>query len=388
MDDRKRHIIVWKIARPIAMGAAKLLFNYDAEICREKGPFLVLANHNADLDPLFVSYSFPEPLYYVGSEHIMRSGWISDFLRRATVIITRQKSGNAAGTVREIIRHLQDGHDVALFPEGNRTWDGVTRPIPPATGKMARLSGAKLITYRVEGGYLSNPRWSGGSMRRGKTHGSVVGVYEPDYLKTLSPKQILDIIENDLRENAYERQRSEMIKYRGRNLAEHLETLLFMCPHCRAENRMRSRGNFFICDECGTSLRYTPEGFFTGEGMMYDNVLDWNIWQNGLIREKCEKAGDEPIFSDTCISMSVVKTGEGAEYIGTGSLTMYRDRLSLPDGTGIPIHSLNGMALRGPQDLYLSSGGVNYILKSSEIRCTHKYLEACKVFESSIQYGI
>ena len=388
MDDRKRHIAVWKTARPIAMAASKLLFNYDAGICREKGPFLVLANHNADLDPLFVSYSFPEPLYFVGSEHIMRSGRISDFLRKATVIITRQKGGNAAGTVREIMRHLQAGHDVCLFPEGNRTWDGVTRPIPPATAKMARLSGAKLITYRVEGAYLSNPRWSGGSLRRGKTHGGVVGVYEPDYLKSLSPKELLCIIENDLRENAYERQRREMIKYRGIKLAEHLETLLFMCPHCRAEGRMRSRGNYFFCDECGTALRYTPEGFFTGEGMVFDNVLDWNLWQNGRIREKCENADDRPIFSDSFISISEVRSGESAEYIGTGTLTMYRDRLVLPNGAELPINSISGMALRGPQDLYLSSGKVNYILKSSEIRCTHKYLEACKVFESSIQYGI
>lgn len=388
MEERKRHIIVWNIARPIAMAAAKLLFRYDAEVCREEGPLLVLANHNADLDPLFVSYSFPMPLYFVGSEHIMRSGWISDFLRWATVIITRQKGGNAAGTVREIIRHLQNGHDVCLFPEGNRSWDGVTRSITPATGKMARISGAKLITYRVEGGYLSSPRWSGSSVRRGRTHGEVIGVYEPEYLKTLNANQVLEIIERDLRENAYERQRESMIKYRGRNLAQHLETLLFMCPHCRAEGKMRSHANSFICDECGTELRYTAEGFFAGKNVIYDNVRDWNIWQNGLIRKKCETAGDTPIFSDTCISMSEVKSGECAEYMTTGTLTLYRDRLVLPNGTDIPLHRISGMSLRGPQDMYLSAEGVNYILKSSEVRCTHKYLEACKVFESNLRYGI
>lgn len=388
MEDRKRHIIAWTLARPVAMAAAKLLFKYDAEVCREEGPFLVLANHNADLDPLFVAYSFPKPLYFVGSEHIMRSGWISDLLRRTTVVITRQKGGNAAGTVREIVRHLQDGHDVCLFPEGNRSWDGVTRPITLATGKMARMSGAKLITYRIEGGYLSSPRWSGSSVRRGKTHGEVQGIYGPEYLKSLTPKQVLEIIERDLYENAYERQRSAMTRYRGRNLAEHLETLLFMCPHCRAEGRMRSHGDHFVCDECGTELRYTSEGFFTGENMIYDNVLDWNFWQNSLIKAKCEASGKAPIFSDTCISMSIVKTGESAEYVTTGTLTMYRDRLELPDGTAIPVQNISGMSLRGPQDLYLSSGGVNYILKSSEIRCTHKYLEACKVFDSNLQYGI
>ena len=388
MEDRKRHRILWKCARPIAIAASSLLVGFRADVCREKGPFLVLANHNADLDPLFIACSFPEPLYFVGSEHIMRAGRISDFLRWSTVLITRQKGGNAAGTVRDIIRHLQDGHDVCLFPEGNRSWDGVTRPITPATGKMARMSGAKLITYKMEGGYLSSPRWSGSSLRRGKMRGEIVGVYEPEYLKSISAKEVQGIIERDLHENAFERQRSAMVKFRGRNLAEHLETLLFMCPHCYAEGRMRSHGNDFVCDECGTSLRYTPEGFFVGSDIVYDNVLEWNRWQTALIKHKCENAGDSPIFSDTCISMSVVNSGESAEYVTCGTLTMYRDRLVLPDGTVIPVAKISGMALRGPQDLYLSYGNKNYILTSSEVRCTVKYLEACKVFDSSLQYGI
>ena len=67
---------------------------------------------------------------------------------------------------------------------------------------------------------------------------------------------------------------------------------------------------------------------------------------------------------------------------------MYRDRLVLPDGTAIPVAKISGMALRGPQDLYLSYDNKNYILTSSEVRCTVKYLEACKVFDSSLQYGI
>ena len=151
---------------------------------------------------------------------------------------------------------------------------------------------------------------------------------------------------------------------------------------------MRSHGSDFICDECGASLRYTPEGFFVGQDMIYDNVLDWSRWQTALIKHKCENAGDGPIFSDTCISMSAVNTGESAEYVTCGTLTMYRDRLVLPDGTQIPVQKISGMALRGPQDLYLSYGNKNYILTSSEVRCTVKYLEACKVLDSSLQYGI
>ena len=387
MQARKRHTLLWKGIRPLASAAAWLLFGFDTDICREKGPMIVLPNHNADLDPLFLACAFPEPLYFVASEHILRSK-AGAFLHWATEIIPRQKGGSASSTVRSILRHTHDGHDVCLFPEGNRSWDGVTRPITPATGKMVRLSGAKLVTYRLEGTYFSNPRWAGGSIRRGKVHGSIVGVYEPEYLRSISAKAVQELIERDLFENAYDRQRKKTVKFKGRHLAEHLETFLFICPHCRAEGRMRSEGDYLYCDECGTALRYTAEGFFAGEGMIFDTVLDWGIWQKEIIAKKLENSGDEPVFSDDCLKLYAVNTAESEKLLAEGKMTLYRDRLLLPDGSEIGTHEFSGMAVMGPQDLYFSTKSHNYLITSDKIRCTSKYLTACKIIDSRLIFGV
>ena len=388
MEERKRHKLLWSMARPLCIAATKVIFNYDADVYRGEGPYLVLANHNAELDPMLVACSFPQPLYFVASEHIMRKGCVSDFLRWGTRIITRQKGGNASATVRSIVRNLQDGNNVCLFPEGNRSWDGVTAPVTPSTGKMARMSGAKLITYRTEGVYFANPRWSGGNVRRGKTHGRVVGVYEPEYLKSLTAGAVQELIETDIREDAYDRQKQVRTSFHGRKLAEHLETMLFICPNCKSEGTMRSKGNYFYCEKCGARHRYTPEGFFAGDDVIYDTVLDWNIWQNDVIREKCLAAGDEPIFSDTDMLLYKVSTGESEAFISAGELTLYRDRLVLPDGNIIPLKELKGMSVMGPQTLHFSTATVNYVVKSTKIRCVVKYLSACKVFDKNLQYGI
>ena len=387
MEDRKRHTLLWKSARPLVMLASKILFNFDADICREKGPMIILPNHNADLDPLFVAYAFPNPVYFVASEHIMR-GKAAGLLRWATEIIPRQKGGNASGTVRSIVRHLNDGHDVCLFPEGNRSWDGVTRPITPATGKMVRMSGAKLVTYRTEGIYFSNPRWAGGSLRRGKSRGTIVGVYEPEYLKSITAKAVQELIERDLYEDAYDRQRKKPVKFKGKHLAEHLETMLFMCPHCHAEGKMISEGNYFYCADCGTRLRYTEEGFFIGENCIYDTVLDWNIWQKERIEEKCRTAADEPIFTDTELELYSISTAESKQLLACGTMKLFADRLELPDGTVIPVKELSGMSIKGPQDLYFSTKSRNFLITSKKIRCTLKYLTACAVFDKNLQYGI
>lgn len=388
MDARKRHTLIWKGARPIAIAGSKLIFNYTADVCREEGPFLVLSNHNTDLDPMLTACSFPDPLYFVASEHILRQGRISDFVKYITEIIARQKGGSSSATIKNIVRHLKDGHSVCLYPEGNRSWDGVTRPISPATGKLVRMAGAKLITLRMEGAYLASPRWSGSSVRRGKSRGRIAGVYDADYLRSISAKEIQAIIERDLYQDDYADQRKSPVRFRGRNKAEHLETLLFMCPHCKTAGKMRSEGDYFICYDCGTKLRYTDEGFFVGENMMFDSVIDWRIWQSERIRELCEDEDVEEIFSDDCMELYSVSTGDSISLQGTGIMSLSREGLSLPGGLFIPMGEISGMSIRGAQDLYFSKGSENYVIRSKEIRCTSKYLTACSMFDKRLLYGI
>lgn len=388
MDARTRHKIIWKCAHPLAIALSKLLFNYTAELCREDGPLLVLSNHNTDMDPMLTACSFREPLYFVASEHILRQGKVSSFVNFITEIIARQKGGSSSATIRSIVRHLNEGHNVCLYPEGNRSWDGVTGPISPATGKLVRMSGAKLVTLKMEGAYLSSPRWSGFTIRRGLSRGIIAGVYEPEYLKSISAKQVQEIIERDLYQDDYAFQRENHIHYRGKKLAEHLETLLFMCPHCKTMGKMRSEGDRFICDECGTNLRYTDEGFFVGENMMYDSVVDWRIWQTEQIRKLCEDEKKDVIFTDNGMELYSVSTGSKAELKCCGTVSLNRKGLSLPGGLFLPVSEISGMSIRGAQDLYFSRGSENYVLKSRKIRCTSKYLTACGMFDKRLLYGI
>ena len=388
MDNRTRHKLIWKGAHPLAIALSKLLFNYTADQCSEDGPFLVLSNHNTDMDPMLTTCSFREPLYFVASEDILRKGWVSSFVKYITEIIARQKGGNSSPTIRGILRHLSSGHSVCLYAEGNRSWDGITGPISPATGKLARMSGAKLVTLRTEGTYLSSPRWSGFTIRRGLARGRIMGVYEPGYLKSISAKQVQDIIERDLYQNDWEFQRKNHVRYRGKRLAERLETLLFMCPNCKAMGKMRSNDDHFICDECGTDLRYTAEGFFVGENMIFDSVVDWRIWQTEQIRKLCEDEKADEIFSDKDMELFGVSTGSNAELISCGSVSLSRRGLKLPGGLFLRVSEISGMSVRGAQDLYFSSGGKNYVLKSRKTRCTSKYLTACGMFDKRLLYGI
>ena len=389
MDKHERYLRNWPVLRPIVTLFMKAVFNLKAEKHSVEGPYLVLCNHVMDLDPLAVGVGMQKQMYFVASEHIMRLGLISRVLDWLVGIITRQKGGSAAGTVKAILRHLKDGHNVCFFPEGNRTWDGVTRSFPASTGKLVRSCGCTLVTYRLSGGYFSNPRWAGGGIRRGRLTGQLVGTYKAEELRKMSVEEINAIIARDLHVDAYDIQREVPVKFHAFNRAHHLETLLFTCPKCGAMHKMRSHGHKFRCESCGMETAYRADCFFEGGELPFDNVRDWNAWQEEQIRALCESAGDEPIFTDTQMCLRLVDSAKDAELIGTGSMALYRDRLELPGGVVLQKDEISGMSLRGAINLYIGTGdGRHYELKSKQVRCTVKYLSACGYLGCNVGVGV
>ena len=386
-DPRRRHRIIWKIVRPLARFLMWLRLGYVGRVERIEGPFLLVCNHVTDLDPVLVGCSFPDQLYYVASEHLLRSGWAGRFVNWAQAPIPRQKGGNAAGTVMAMLRTLKQGSSVGVFPEGNRCWDGVTGDFLPSIGKLARTSGAKLVTYRLEGGYFASPRWSGTSLRRGRMVGHVVNVYTPEELKAKKPEEINELIRADLHEDAYARQRKDPVLFRGRRLAEHMERLLFICPKCGMLHSLQSKGDTVRCWKCGFHFRYLPTGFLQGEDLPYDNLRDWNRWQDGEIGRLCSQAEpDRPIFSDSDVRVDRVEFAKGLKTLERGEMKLYSDRLEIP-GAVLPLAGLTGVSLMGGQDLYLGTDEENYLVRSSTVRCMRKYLVACTCLTGKT-YGV
>ena len=85
------------------------------------GPMLIVANHNADLDPVFLSMAFREHMYFVASEHIFRWGLWSKLIVALFDPISRSKGMTDARAALQILRRLKSGYNVCLFAEGNRS---------------------------------------------------------------------------------------------------------------------------------------------------------------------------------------------------------------------------------------------------------------------------
>lgn len=372
LKDRKRHIKVFDVLRAPVSAVMHIMFDLRGEkIPKVEGNSLVLFNHNTDFDCIFAAMRCPKHMYFVASEHILSVGFVSRLLDYFLAPIARVKGTTATTTALQVMRTLRSGSDVCIFAEGNRSFNGVTCPILFSTGKLAKATKSNLITMRFEGGYLASPRWSY-SLRRGKIESKLVNVYTPDMLANMSDDEVNEAIKRDLGENAYERQRREMIPYRGRKLAEGLEHVLFMCPECGKIGTMHSKGNNLIC-ECGMKLTYDKYGFL--HGPQFDNVYDWDVWQMEKLHEYIDsKQDDDILFEDDNVRLLYVDENHDRNELFFGKLAMTKRELLIGEYRfpieGVPI------GIYGRCSMVFEHEGVQYELKSKEKLCATKYQEA------------
>jgi 1-acyl-sn-glycerol-3-phosphate acyltransferase len=259
----KRHNAVYTFLRPVFRFFFRLAFRYRAAPAPSLPtgqPAIVLANHNCAWDPFFIALSFRRAIYYIASDHIFRLGLASAIIRFLVAPIPIVKSQIDLKTLRQVRDCIRAGGIVGLFPEGNRSFNGLLGRIPPATGKLVKHLGCPLYLYKIRGGYLSTPRWSRHA-RRGRMSGEVVRVLSAAELAALSPAEVNALIRDVLDTDAYREQRQNPVLYRGRRLAEYLERVLFICPGCRGLATLRSHGSDLDC-RCGLHVRIGPDGFF------------------------------------------------------------------------------------------------------------------------------
>ncbi len=349
----------------------KGLLNYTYELGpRTEGPCLILSNHVTDFDPILVGLSFPEHMYYVAGENVMRMGFLSKVVTRYASVIQRIKGTTDAEAALQILRTLRKGRNVCMFAEGNRTFTGETLPIAPATAKLVKMSRSTLVTYRLTGGYLSTPRWST-HRRKGRMYGAPVGVYPPEEIKKMSEAEISALLARDLYENAYDTQAKAPVAFRGKALAETLETALYLCPKCRRIDTLHSQGDRFFCD-CGLSMTLDEFGFFRGDGLPFKTPLDWDRWQTGEMERLAETMGEEAAFSDEGQTLNRKEDDHSLTPLVTGTMALYRDRLTVGD-LAFPLRDLRGIGLIQRQGMVFSTADGDYAVTATRLRCVRKY---------------
>ncbi|MBR2281454.1 MAG: 1-acyl-sn-glycerol-3-phosphate acyltransferase [Spirochaetales bacterium] len=328
--EHRRHKRFYSVVRPSIRLFLTLKYGLRLEkLPKQKRPFILMANHTTEVDTVMSASAVPKNfLYFIAGEHLFR-GKHGKTLKKYCDPIPLPKGSSAIPTIRAMVDRVKAGYNIMIFPEGRRSFNGETALVSQATGKMVKIAGCDLITYRLQGGYFVAPRWAY-KFRKGKMWGELGGVYKAEDLKDMDPQEIADIFNRDLHVNAYETQRKAMHKYRSDALAEGLENYLVLCPKCGKFDTMQSKGNEFWCTECGQRGIYDEYGFLRGDGLKFDSVYDWGKWieKEFDARMSCKTDNEELLFLEKDVKLSELEDGVETQ-ICTGDLKVYKDHMEM-----------------------------------------------------------
>lgn len=123
------------------------------------GPLIFAANHVSFYDPPAVGAKVRRQLHYFARDSLYR-GLFGKVLRRLdTIPVARDRAD--IRSMKGILRALQNGGAVVIYPEGTRSPDGALLPPQPGAGMIACKSGAAVVPTRLFGTYEAFGRHRG-----------------------------------------------------------------------------------------------------------------------------------------------------------------------------------------------------------------------------------
>ncbi|MBI9017208.1 MAG: 1-acyl-sn-glycerol-3-phosphate acyltransferase [Phycisphaerae bacterium] len=121
------------------------------------GAVLLVTNHQSYMDPLFMGSGIKRACHFMARESLFRNKFFGRYIRKINAFPVKRDSGDVKA-IKEIIKRLNDGNMVNIFPEGTRTLTGKIKEFKSGLELITRRSGATLVPVLIEGAYEAWPK--------------------------------------------------------------------------------------------------------------------------------------------------------------------------------------------------------------------------------------
>lgn len=226
-------------------------FTYRDDPRHHRGPYIVISNHASRVDYLYTGVAFlPHRLNFVaGYNEFFRSHLAPIF--KLLQVIPKKNFVPDVNAIQNIIRIIRSGGRVILFPEGMSSISGSNQPVALGTGKLIKHLGVPVYMCHIEGGYLTNTKYCLDD-RPGRVDVTISKLFVTEQLKTMSESEVQVAIDSAIHHDDYQWNKQARVAFEGRGeTAKNLHTLLYRCPRCGEEMKMRGQGNQIKCLACG-----------------------------------------------------------------------------------------------------------------------------------------
>ena len=302
----------------------------NVDMSKVEEPHIFISNHASRLDYIFTGIPlYPTRYNFVAGYNEFHRSHLA-FVFKLLRVIPKKNFVPDVYTIKQVSRVIQNGGRVVLFPEGMSSISGANQPVAIGTGKFIKHFAVPVYYYKIQGGYLTTPKYNLKD-RFGKVEVTFDLMFTPDELKSLTPEQIEDKMNELLYHDDYAWNKEKGYAYKNDgNIAGGLHTLLYQCPKCGKEFTMKGEGNTIRCTACGNgatladTYEMTP---FDDNCVIPETQTAWFNMQ----RENVKKQIQDEAFELTekvklgCLpDYEKLKNLKTSEIVGEGTITLNR----------------------------------------------------------------
>jgi DNA-directed RNA polymerase subunit RPC12/RpoP len=141
------------------------------------------------------------------------------------------------------------------------------------------------------GNYLHSPFWNFRKKRKVPLHTTATLILTPEQIATMSAAEINARLREALDYDDYRYQKENNIIIDEPYRAEGMHKILYMCPHCKSESQMDSKGAEIFCKSCGKRWTLLENGSLNAnEGETeFEHVPDWFAWEREQVKLEIER---------------------------------------------------------------------------------------------------
>ena len=366
------------------------------ELRNEKGPCVVIANHQAALD--FVNFvgATRRRVTFVISNSFYSSLPLKGIMDRLHVI-PKQQFQTEASDLLKMKAVVEGGGILVIYPAGLMCEDGLSTPIPQATYKFLKWMKADVYDARTTGTYFAMPKWAHG-MRAGRTFLDIYKLFDRETLAAMPMEEVREKTNEALLFDAYREQEQYQVRYRENDDVRGLENVLYVCPHCRKEFTMSVVDRKTLrCTECGFEETCDELGFLHktgGEGEEIRYVSDWSRLTYGEMAKHVREDPELTLSAETGIQM-INREKNSFEDVGQGTVTLDRKGFRLIGKIrdklvelNIPITNIPTLPFSPGKRFELQQGPVIYRCVLKDGRMAQKFihmLKACYALQNPVE---
>lgn len=137
----------------IVNSAAKLIFGLriiNKEKARYDGPVIFAMNHQSNIDPPLIGLCTHREVHWLAKRSLVELPVVGPLLKQINIIPVSLDKPDMSG-LKNIINLLRQGEAVAIFPEGQRSYDGRLLASMPGIGLAIAKTNAPVIPCRIFG---------------------------------------------------------------------------------------------------------------------------------------------------------------------------------------------------------------------------------------------